>query len=159
MLRGVLCKQIKMEVPFDSFKNVICKLLSILFRPRCVKHWYGESGTKWSPQTFLLNFWNDRLWICIGISLYLFQWIKCQHWFRQWLGTWQVTSHYLNQCWPRSERLHGITRPKWMKCLGICVTSFKLKWDLLCVLLRSKCPCFARALYVLYIHFNIFIKK
>ena len=22
-----------------------------------------------------------------------------QHWFRQWLVTWLLTSHYLNQCW------------------------------------------------------------
>ena len=27
----------------------------------------------------------------------------------------QATSHYLNQCWPRSLSLYGITRPQWVK--------------------------------------------
>ena len=27
---------------------------------------------------------------------------KSQHWFRQWLGADQATSHYLNQCWSSS---------------------------------------------------------
>ena len=26
----------------------------------------------------------------------------------------QATSHYLNQCWPRSMSPYGITRPKWL---------------------------------------------
>ena len=31
--------------------------------------------------------------------------------------TWcrKATSHYLNQCWPRSPTPHGITRPQWVK--------------------------------------------
>ena len=29
----------------------------------------------------------------------------------------QVTSHYMNQCWPRSLPLYGVTRPQWVKCL------------------------------------------
>ena len=27
----------------------------------------------------------------------------------------QVTSHYLNQCWPRSPTPYGVTRPQWVK--------------------------------------------
>ena len=26
----------------------------------------------------------------------------------------QATSHYLNQCWPRSPMLYGVTRPQWV---------------------------------------------
>ena len=26
----------------------------------------------------------------------------------------QATSHYLNQCWPRSPTPYGVTRPKWI---------------------------------------------
>ena len=26
----------------------------------------------------------------------------------------QATSHYLNQCWPRSPRPYGVTRPQWV---------------------------------------------
>ena len=28
----------------------------------------------------------------------------------------QATSHYLNQCWPRSPTLYGVIRPQWVKC-------------------------------------------
>ena len=31
----------------------------------------------------------------------------------------QATSHYLNQCWPRSPTPYGITRPQWVKTLGL----------------------------------------
>ena len=27
----------------------------------------------------------------------------------------QATSHYLNQCWPRSKLPYGVTRPQWVK--------------------------------------------
>ena len=29
----------------------------------------------------------------------------------------EAASHYLNQCWPRSLSLYGVTRPQWAKCL------------------------------------------
>ena len=37
-----------------------------------------------------------------------------QHWFRYPVMAWcrQATSHYLNQCWPRSPTLYGATRPR-----------------------------------------------
>ena len=28
----------------------------------------------------------------------------------------QATSHYLNQCWPRSMTSYGVTGPQWVKC-------------------------------------------
>ena len=37
------------------------------------------------------------------------------HWFRKWLGTDQVTSHYLNQRWVRSLTHKCITWPRWVK--------------------------------------------
>ena len=30
----------------------------------------------------------------------------------------QATSHYLNQCWPRSLMSYGVTRPQWVNSLG-----------------------------------------
>ena len=27
----------------------------------------------------------------------------------------QATSHYMNQCWPRSQMPYGVTRPQWVK--------------------------------------------
>ena len=32
----------------------------------------------------------------------------------------QATSHYLNQCWPRSLPPYGVTRPQWVKSLVSC---------------------------------------
>ena len=37
-----------------------------------------------------------------------------QHWFRQWLGAEQATSHYLNQWWPSSTTHICVTRPQWV---------------------------------------------
>ena len=31
----------------------------------------------------------------------------------------QATSHYLNQCWPRSLPPYGVTRPEWVKSLWL----------------------------------------
>ena len=40
----------------------------------------------------------------------------------------EATSHYLNQCWPRSMLPYGITRPQWVnhciftnECLGVSI--------------------------------------
>ena len=30
----------------------------------------------------------------------------------------KATRHYLNQCWPRSPMLYGVTRPQWVNILG-----------------------------------------
>ena len=37
-----------------------------------------------------------------------------QHWFRQWLGAEQATSHYLKQWWPNSMMHICIARPQWV---------------------------------------------
>ena len=34
----------------------------------------------------------------------------------------QATSHYLNQCWPRSMSPYGATRPQWVKPLRLSAT-------------------------------------
>ena len=40
-----------------------------------------------------------------------------QHWFRQWLGAEQATSHYLNQWWPSSTTHICVTQPQWVNIL------------------------------------------
>ena len=44
--------------------------------------------------------------ICHWTSL-----MSSQHWCCQ------ATSHYLSQCWPRSQSPYGVTRPEWVKSL------------------------------------------
>ena len=36
-----------------------------------------------------------------------------QHWFRQWLGAIQATSHYLNHCWPSHRRIYAMQGGAW----------------------------------------------
>ena len=46
----------------------------------------------------------------------------------------QATSHYLNQCWPRSPTPNGITRPQWVKedpfVAETCSTLLRSGWGL-----------------------------
>ena len=45
----------------------------------------------------------------------------------------QVTSHYLNQCWPRSPTPYDTTRPQWVNLIifypGSCQILHLLNWD------------------------------
>ena len=66
-------------------------------------------------QTIVSKASNDRkairnsLTLCPSVQLTI-----RQHWFREWLGTRQATSHYLNQCWPSSTmHIYG-TRGRWV---------------------------------------------
>ena len=48
-------------------------------------------------------------WISLGISDYKSTLVQVMTWCRQ------ATSHYLNQCWPRSDLPYGVTRPQSVK--------------------------------------------
>ena len=51
---------------------------------------------------FKCIFLNENVWLSIEISLTFVpreQLTILHHWFRQWFGTYQVTSHYLHQWW------------------------------------------------------------
>ena len=39
----------------------------------------------------------------------------------------QATSHYLNQCWPRSPTPYGATRPQWVKII------MSINWSLMAI--------------------------
>ena len=71
-------------------------------------------------QTVFSNAFSLRkIWILIKVSLKFLaaQLTIYQHWLRWWLGTEQVTSHYLIQCWATSTVQYGITRPQWAECI------------------------------------------
>ena len=40
----------------------------------------------------------------------------------------EATSHYLNQCWPRSPMPYGITRPQWVNSLTYGIRYFGQHW-------------------------------
>ena len=65
--------------------------------------------TKWLPflqKTFSIAFsWMKMIEFRFKLHRNMFPWVQLtisQHWFRQWLGAKQVTSHYLDQWWPSS---------------------------------------------------------
>ena len=67
-----LNQDIALFVNENAFENV-CKLMSISFKPQCV-----NSLRPLDPYR---------------------HWQSNHHWFRQWIVTRSVSSHYLNQCW------------------------------------------------------------
>ena len=54
----------------------------------------------------------------------------------------QATSHYLNQCWPRSLSPYGVTRPEWVNCIS-CSSLIKIFSFLFQVSLKSTLAIFA----------------
>ena len=62
------------------------------------------------------TFSNAFLWMKmyefrLGFHWHLFLWFELkifQHWFRQWLGADQATSHYLNQWWVVCWRIYAL---------------------------------------------------
>ena len=54
--------------------------------------WY-EIVFSWMPQNFI----NEK-WTLVQVMAW------CHH----------ITSHHLNQCWPRSLSTYGVTRPQWV---------------------------------------------
>ena len=83
-------------------------------------HWGGDI----LPAMFQTTFSNAFSWMIIHEFWLRFHWILYgrvqltifHHWFRQWLGTDQATSHYLDQWWPCLLMHMYVTRPQWVKC-------------------------------------------
>ena len=75
-----------------NFRYVICKLISV------IDGWgsFGEIALRWT--SLYLGDDNSTL-------VQVMAW--CHH----------ATSHYVNQCWPRSLTAYGVTRPQWVKLI------------------------------------------
>ena len=75
-----------------------------------VHQWTGSSLTHWGQDKmaaiFQMTFSNVFCW--------MFKLTVFQHWFWQWLGTGQATSHYLNQWWPSILTHICVTWPQWV---------------------------------------------
>ena len=61
----------------------------------------GRNCHYFADDIFKCIFLNENIWISLKISLKFLssELTIFQHWFRQWLGADQATSHYLNRCW------------------------------------------------------------
>ena len=78
-----------------NFKNVIFNLVLLIgiFRS------FHDNALRWMPPDLI----DDKSTL-----------VRVMAWCRQ------ATSHYLNQCWPRSPTPYGITRPQWVNDLSYC---------------------------------------
>ena len=83
-----------------------------------------------SPWEILMWFWKCNLHSCLLIGIFkssdghVLRWmpqdltddkstlVQVMAWCRQ------ATSHYLNQCWPRSPTPYGVTRPQWVNAMN-----------------------------------------
>ena len=76
-----------------NFKLVIFKLMSRV-DTFCILSTSCEIALRWMPQDFA----DDKSTL-----------VQVMAWCRQ------ATSHYLDQCWPRSISPYGVARPRWVK--------------------------------------------
>ena len=77
----------------------------------CLTHWGHDIMDAISQTTFSSAFsWMKMFEFRLKYHWNLFLRVQLtifQHWFRQWLGTDQVTSHYLNQWWLLYQRIYA----------------------------------------------------
>ena len=106
----------------NAIQNVVCKMWAILSRPQCVNiltmasiskltHWGRDKMDAISQTTFSSAFsWMKMFEFRLKFHWSLFLRVQLtifQHWFRQWLGAVQATSHYLNQWWLIYRRIYA----------------------------------------------------
>ena len=85
--------------------------------PNELTHWGWDKMAAFSQTTLPDAFsWMKMLQFQLKFHWSFFlrvQLTKFQHWFRQWLGADQATSHYLSQWWLDYWRI-CVTRPQWV---------------------------------------------
>ena len=91
----------------------------------CLTHWGQDKMAAISQMTLSNAFsWMKMLEFRLRFHWSLFlrvQLTTIQHWFRQWLGAGQATSHYLNQWWLDHWRIYAsiglneLSKIWWMK--------------------------------------------
>ena len=97
-------------------------------------HWGRDKMDVISQTTFSSAFCRTKMFeLRWNFHWNLFLWVQLtifQHWFRQWLGADQATSHYLNQWWLDYWRIyasfglnelneHNGTTDKYCRCLMV----------------------------------------
>ena len=84
-----------------------------LLEPHWTRHYiYHKEDTKVGSQTLATKF--GFVPDCLGSN-----WHLNKHWFRQWLGAKQATSHYVNQWWSSSLMHSFIIIPQWFNTMRL----------------------------------------
>ena len=102
-----------------GLRNRLCKITSASLS--CL--WVNSLAPGRSTCDFINVIFNHALLIGISKSPYdtILRWmpqdLTDDKWTLVQVMAWcrQATSHYLNQCWPRSPTPYGVTRPQWVK--------------------------------------------
>ena len=87
-----------------SIFDMILKIIHLRLQPQWVNTlWPRQNGRHFPDDIFQCIFFNGNIYkLCLIFHWNLFPGVQLtifQHWFRQWLGAVQATSHYLNQWW------------------------------------------------------------
>ena len=62
-------------------------------------------------------------WMSFDLTDYKSTLVQVIVWYRQ------ARSHYLSQCWPRSQSPYGVTRPQWVHC-GWVTRKWYMCWEI-----------------------------
>ena len=93
-----------------------------------------EMAVIWQTTFFnaFLSMKSFVFWFKFHWSLFLRIELKISlHWSRWWLHAKQVTSHYLNQCWPNSMMHICYTTGRWVNVCGVYDSTYNgIKWSL-----------------------------
>ena len=132
-------------------------LVSVCLYMRQIDYYMYLQGARWCFNTLRLRqngrHFPDEILKCIFMNEKCLFWFKFHwnlflrvqltifhHWFREWLGADQATSHYLKLCWPSSLTHINGTRGRWV------LTPY-----VLCCLKKDKSMDSARLQYLQYI--------
>ena len=130
--------------------NVIMQLMCV----RYITHW----GWNKMAAIFQTAFWNGFTWMKmyefrLEFHWSVFLWVQLtifQHWFRSWLVTDKVTSHYLNQWWLVYWHIYA--------SLGLNELNICLSWYVILLWERASLQCWHFMLWKLQVN-KIFVWK
>ena len=111
---------------------------------KCITHWLrfpsflGAIDVNLQGQIELHKSKFTPFWACPWHLFLRVQLTIFEHWFRQWLGTIQATSHYLNQCWPNSPTHIYSSRGGWINY--ILIWHLFVSWGLINILADPMFP-------------------
>ena len=94
--------------------------VAVYFAAVLLTHWpLGDFNSilcrSFSSDFFVNGGWGISYEIALDLTDDKSTLVQAMAWCRQ------ATSHYLNQCWPKSMPPNGVTRPQWVKVIFKCM--------------------------------------